>query len=344
MHWRLVPVFLSSIGLAGCKACLVSCIDPSLPVPSPGDSSKEDSGDSSDSAEDSTESSPPIDTSPEPPCDVPEVEPNGLSSAQDLPLEQWSCGVFAAYLDVDGFTFDVPDAGWVRLNVRATAIGSAADVSVNFGEPDGDYGAIVGGSYSSSDPLLVFYTDKARTFEAYLSEAYYGYGDNYTWEMLASTVKPPVTWTVDEIEPNDDKTEAMAMASGDVMYGTISEGSDFDWIKISIPDDAKHNVSVKVIASREGAPTDLRALAYDPSGVFAKSASSGENTYDRDPWMEFTTDEAGDWTVLLREEFAKGSPIYWYTVAVTVTDAPEEDTAAGDTASAFTGSGSSGRR
>ena len=60
--------------------------------------------------------------------------------------------------------------------------------------------------------------------------------------------------------------------------------------------------------------------------------------------MEFTTDEAGDWTVLLREEFAKGSPIYWYTVAVTVTDAPEEDTAGGDTASAFTSSGSSGRR
>ena len=339
MNLRLCSLVLLALGLPGCKSCFISCIDPGVPNPPHPDTSKDDSGDSSDSAEDSTESSPPVDTSPEPPCAVPEVEPNGLSDPQELPLEQWACGVFDVYLDVDGFTFDVPDAGWVRLNVRATAIGSAADVSVNLGEPGGDYGAIVGGSYSSSDPFLVFYTDKARTFDAYLSEAYYGYGENYTWEMLASTEKPPVTWTMDEVEPNDSKTEAMAMASGDVMYGTISEGSDFDWIKISIPDDAKHDVSVKVTASREGAPTDLRALAYDPSGVFAKAASSGENTYDRDPWLEFTTDEAGDWTVLLREEYEKGSPIYWYTVAVTVTDAPAEDTG-----SAFAGEGAGARR
>lgn len=330
MLQRLLPLLLLGLGQTGCKSCLVSCFDPGVPNPPHPDTSKDsDSGDSSDSDSDSdSDSAPPVDTTPEPPCDVPEVEPNGITSPQALPLEQWACGVFDAYLDVDGFAFDVPDAGWVRLNVRATSIGSAADVSVNFGEPDGDYGALVGGSYSSTDPFLVFYTDEARSFEAYMSEAYYGYGEDYTWEMMASTEKPPVTWTLDEVEPNDDKTEGMLMASGDVMYGTIADAADFDWIRISIPDAGKHDVSVKVTASREGAPTDLRALAYDPSGTFVKASSSGENTYDRDPWLEFTTNEAGDWYVLFREEFEKGSPIYWYTVAVTVTDSPSEDTGA----------------
>lgn len=325
-------LLLTGLGLSGCKACLVSCLDPSLPGPSGGDTSKRDSGDSGDSSGDSSESSPITDTAPEPPCDVPEVEPNGLTSPQALPLEQWACGVFDAYLDVDGVAFDVPDAGWVRLNVRATVIGSAADVSVNFGEPDGDYGAIVSGSYSSSDPFLVFYTDQARSFQAFLSEAYLGYGDDYTWELMASTTKPPVTWTMTEVEPNETSDEGTPMASGDVMYGTISAGSDFDWITINVPDDAKHSVSVKVTASREGSPANLRALAYDPEGVFAKSASSGENDYDLDPWLDFTTDQAGDWTVLLRQESAQGSPLYWYTVAVTITDSPSEDTGA-----AFTG-------
>ena len=329
MTRRLLPLMLLALGQTGCKSCLLSCVDPTIP-PHPHPDTSPDSDSAVTDSDSDTDSPPdsPVDTSPEPPCDVPEVEPNGLSDAQALPLEQWACGVFDVYLDVDGFTFDMPDAGWLRLNVKATSIGSAADVSVNFGEPDGDYGALVGGSYSSSDPFLVFYSDKARTFEAYLSEAYYGYGEDYTWEMMASVEKPPVTWTMTETEPNDEKTEGTPMASGDVMYGTISEGSDFDWIKITIPDDAKHEVTVKVNASREGAPTDLRALAYDPAATFVKSASTGENSYDRDPWLEFTTNQAGDWYVLLREEYEKGSPIYWYTVAVTVTDAPAEDTGA----------------
>lgn len=325
---RLILLIPLTFG-AGCKACF----NPGIPTPPVKHTGGDDSGDSGETGDSkhTGDSSPPLDTTPEPPCDVPEVEGETPTSPQELPLEEWACGQFGNGADYEWFEFSTDQEDWARLLVHAASIGSAADISVLvYDEDDTSYYAFVTGSPDSPDPYLVFHTDKARTFLITMGESYYGYGDDYTWEMMASVTKPPVTWTGYEVEPNDTLTTATAIVEGDVLYGTIGAASDFDRYKITIPDDQKRDVKVTVVAFNEGSPADLRAVAYDPEGNFVKASSSGSDVYDRDPQLTFTTDEAGDYTVLLREEYDKGSPLYWYTISVDVSDPAVVDTAGTD--------------
>lgn len=308
-HAPVLLILASSLSLQGCK----SCFAPSLPSP---DLPKTDTQDD-DSATDSADSgdSGPIDTTPPPPCDVPEVESNNNpNEPQALPLDQWACGIFDTTIDPEAFGFSTTQADWIRLEVRAVSIGSEADVSLNLFEPDGDISAAWTGSTYSTDPFIVFKVDKARDFVAMLSDAYYGYGEDWFWEMMVTVTKAPVEWTAEEAEPNDEDTEANALTPGTTSLGVISSSSDLDWFKVSVPDAEKHTLRVRVYAARHGSPVDLKAIVYDPSGNWAETSLTGENGYDRDPWLDVTTDEAGDWTILIRDEFAKGSPIYWYTI------------------------------
>lgn len=307
-----VALLLAVLPLAqGCK----SCFAPSLPSPTV---TKDDSdaGDT-DAETGETGDSTPVDTTPPPPCDVPEVESNNNpSEPQDLPLDQWACGTFETQVDPEFLTFSTTQADWVRLEVRAVSIGSEADVSLNLYEPDGDYEAAWYGSEYSSDPFIQFKTDEARDFTVMLSDAYYGYGEDWFWEIMATVTKAPVTWAAEEVEPNNYNTEPTEVTSGVTTYGVISSSSDLDWFKISVPDADKHTLRVRVDAAGSGSPADLRAVVYDPSGSWAKTSLTGEDVYDRDPWMDVTTDMAGDWTILLREDYEHGSPIYWYTVVI----------------------------
>lgn len=321
--YRFLPI-LAMATCRGCKACI-----PDPPYPNTPDTQKQDSGDTDDSADtDDTDTGPPIDTAPEPPCDVPEVEPHSATSPQELPSDQWACGTFTQY-DVEIMRFAVDQADWVRMEVRAAAAGSSADVSMQVADAsDDDFSAVVAGSTTSSDPFLVFPTDKARSFTVLLRELYGGYGDDYTWELLGSVTKPPVTWTTEEIEPNESNTQATPITEGEVMYGTTSPIGDYDWYSISIPDAEKRDVTVTVVAFAEGSPADLRSVARDPDNVFVKGASSGSSAYDHDPILQFTTDREGTWYFFVTNEDGKGSPVYWYTLSVDITDPPEVDTAA----------------
>jgi len=328
---RLLLLLPLTLG-AGCKACFKPGI-PNPPNPHTGGDDSDDSAETGDSKH-TGDSTPPVDTTPEPPCDVPEVEGETIVDPQELPLEEWACGDFDNMADYEWFGFTIDQADWVRLSVHAASIGSAADISLLVNDvDDGSYYAFVTGSSDSPDPYLVFHTDKARGFLITMGESYYGYGDDYTWEMMAGITKPPVTWTGLEVEPNDTLDEATAIVEGDVLYGTIGSASDFDRFKVTIPDDSKRDVKVTVVAYNQGSPADLRAVAYDPEGNFVKASSSGDSVYDRDPQLTFTTDQAGDYTVLLREEYDKGSPLYWYVISVDVSDPAEADTSGTDSGS-----------
>lgn len=322
----LFPILLS----AGCK----SCVNPGVPGPQGKDTQPGDSGDTEDTEETAHtgDSSPPIDTTPEPPCDVPEVEPHSVSDPQELPLDQWACGSFSSMADWEYFQFRVDQPDWVRLAIRASSIGSSADVAIVLADDDdGSYYANVASSAESSDPFLVFPSDEARDFVVAMGESYYGYGDDYTWEMMATVTKPPVEWTTEEVEPNDDIGAEAPIAEGEVIFATISSTSDFDRFSFEIPDDAKRDVRVTVVAIAEGSPADTRLLAYDPEGKLAKSAASGESLYDRDPVLEFSTDAAGTWTLLVREDYDKGSPFYWYTIQLEISDPPADTADTGGT-------------
>ena len=326
-------VLLLLMSCDGCKAC-----KPSLPYPPPvDDSSQQDSGDSdadsgdSDSGHTGHSESPPIDTTPPPPCDVPEVEPNNDPTAPaELPLEQRACGTFTSYIDPESFLVSFPRADWVKIQVDAASKGSAADVKFNLvNYDDDDYNAIAYGSYQSSDPYMAFPIPEGQDYVIILSESYYGYGDNYTWEMLTSVIKPPVTWTQEEVEPNDTSSEPAALTLGSPLWGTIGEPGDLDWFRITVPDAEKRSLSVRVTAFREGSPADLRLILQDPSGK-KYYASTGENSYDYDPWKDVTTDQAGDWLLELIEQNSSGSALYWYTLTVTLSEPTSTDTGGTD--------------
>ena len=134
---------------------------------------------------------------------------------------------------------------------------------------------------------------------------------------------------------NDDAGTETPLAEGEVLYGTISSSSDFDRYSFTIPDDEKRDVTVTVVANAEGSPADTRLLAYNPDGELEKSKATGESAYDRDPILEFSTDQAGTWTLLVREDYDKGSPFYWYTIRIEISDPPTDT---GDTSGTADGS------
>lgn len=313
---------------AGCKACFT----PTLPGPDIKDTHT-DSGETGDTQEtaETGDTSPPVDTTPEPPCDVPEIEPHAYSAPQELPLDQWACGYFEYNFDYEYFTVTTTQSDWVRFQIKASSIRSSADTTVLIVDSsDGSRYANVTGGAETVDPFAVFPISEATEFRAVLGETYYGYGEDYTWEMMATITKPPVEWTATEVEPNDDETTAIALAEGDVMFAISDYTDDLDNFKISIPDERERYVKVTVVANAEGSPADMRVIAYEPDGTYRKAASSGASAYDRDPILEFTTDVAGDWIIELREDYSKGSPWYWYTLSVEISDPAVEDTASAD--------------
>lgn len=324
-HTALILLTLPLAMSAGCKACFT----PSLPNPNVKDS-KTDSGETGDTSEtgETGESSPPIDTTPEPPCDVPEIEPHSYGSPQELPLDQWACGYFESKFDYEYFRVETTQADWVRFQINASSIRSSADttaliVDIN----DGLKYANVTGGAETVDPFAVFPISAATTFHIVLGETYYGYGDDYTWEMMATITKPPVTWDSEELEPNDEPDGAQSISGNEVVFAHSDYTGDLDNFKFNIPDGAERYVKVEVVAVSVGSPANMHVTAYEPDGTARVGASAGETSYDRDPILEFTADIAGDWVIELREDGNKGSPWYWYTVVVTIADPSATDTA-----------------
>jgi hypothetical protein len=292
------------IGVGGCKGC--SGCGPDLPTDLPVDSSDSDT-DTGDSA---------IDTEPQPPCDVPEVEPNdAFDAGTPLPLELTGCGVFDEGIDLDRWDVDFPNTAWLGLHVDAYAIGSSSDPTLTLTSDDGQV-AQVGGETFGEDIHLVF-PSLPDTYRLLLTDQNATGGEDYLYEILATHTKAPVVWNLLEDEPNDSRTEPQDLFDGDDVFGMIESSSDRDWYRITVPS-GPHVVTLDVDAYEYGAAANFRLVMYDESETEIGDYFAGENAWDPDPLAERTSTGDEVWYVRIREQNNRAGRAYWYLLKVSV--------------------------
>ncbi|MEL6347755.1 MAG: hypothetical protein AAFV53_31910, partial [Myxococcota bacterium] len=244
-------LLVSLLGAAGCQGCVTPNIPTETEVVADSGEIDEDSGDTG-----------PDDTSPPPPCDVPEVEPNSIDAPQTLPLEQWACGEIGQAADIDAFRFIAPDAGWYKIEVRSEQLGAEADLRLFADDDDLEMVMISNASRGTYDPEVVFPLEGPTAFTAWLQEIDSLSGEDYFWEMLVSEVKPPLSWISEETEPNDTISTPEPIASGDLVYGILSR-NDRDWFTFEVETD-RASLTAEVQAWQHGSPLDARLQLWFP--------------------------------------------------------------------------------
>ncbi len=310
--------------LVGCKAC-VGCVDPGPPTPP----DQPDPDDTDTEPVETGDTTPPEDTTPPPPCDVPETEPNDvMDQADELPLERTACGGFTEEGDGEWLVFPGEDAAWIRVEVDAASMGSAADVAFSIMSLETFQVTVITPTMYWEDPWLVFPALGDEQYHVYLSERSGQYGDDHEWELLASEDKEPVAWTVAEIEDNDTAAQAQTVAPGDVIFGTIDATSDYDWFHIPVPaSEDKISWDITVEAYTSGSPLASRLSLYDDQIVgadvddvsFLATSFADTDAYDRDPRIEIQSEGAADWYLLMKMPASSsegGSAFHWYTITI----------------------------
>ena len=320
---RFTP-WLIYAGLIGCDAC-VGCVDPEFP-----DKPDDPVIGETDPPVDTGETAPPEDTTPPPPCDVPETEPNDdRDDADELPLEQVACGGFTTQGDGEWLVFPAEDAAWIRVAVEAADMGSAADVAFSIMSLEYFQVTVITPTMYWEDPWLVFPALGDEQYYLYLSERSGQYGDDHEWEILASEDKAPVEWTVEEVEDNDTAAQAQTLAPGDVVLGAITSSSDYDWFHISVPDvGEKIAWDFEVEAYTSGSPLASRLSLYDSDIVgadvddidFLATSFADADSFDRDPHIEIQSEGAADWYLLIKNPNTDGddggSAFHWYSISI----------------------------
>jgi hypothetical protein len=300
--------------MGGCNGCT-----PKIPHGNDPPPNKNDTSDDSDSS-DSVDSVPPdTDSGPPAMCDHVEVEPNDTpDEAESLEMEQWACGQFIDFLDLDWFTFTPTEPGWVTVRVEAAERGSSANPQVSV--DGGGESAMVLDGYLTSDPLLVFPAEDLETWRLTLAETNLLYGEDYTWYLMASLSKAPVDWDGEEAEPNDTFSEANELAMSTPTLAAIGSAGDFDWYKIHTTEEGEQTLTINITAFKEGSVADLSAALYDEDGTTVlREKTYGEIDYDRDPWFTKKVTGVKDLYVFVRNEKETGSRFHWYTLEVTST-------------------------
>jgi len=264
-----------------------------------------------------------VDTAPPPPCDVPEFEPNdSVPDAQDLPIEELACGVFATSGDYDWFSFEVAEEdAWVSVVVDAADIGSPANATIMLGAGDFSAWVTVDDWQTSEDPWLVFPWAESSSFVFALLEAEGQSGEDYEWEVRASITKEPVPFNVTESDDNDAAADAQTLEPGDVVFGLMESTNDFDWYHVVTPEE-KATWNFVVEANGFGSPANTRLKLYaddiltDADATPIESGWTSDGAFDIDPSMEQSSYSAQDWYVLIKTAEGDGSPFHWYTITV----------------------------
>ncbi|MEC8424799.1 MAG: hypothetical protein VX000_13540, partial [Myxococcota bacterium] len=150
----MVPVLL--LVLSACQGC-ASCFTPNL---GQNNSQQNNQNSSNDDGDDPSEGGGAGggtgDLTDPPPCAVPEEEPNDTrSEAQVLPAEAWACGFISEQGDVESFTTEAAEDGWLTVWARGVAFGSTADLQLFLEDLD-DNDVKAGQSWmpGSTDALL----------------------------------------------------------------------------------------------------------------------------------------------------------------------------------------------
>lgn len=299
--------------LGACNGC-----QPELPyqLPPDVDTSSDDTADTEDTADTDT-----TDTSLPPMCDQLETEPNDtLDTIEALAMERWTCGEFLDYIDLDWFEISPNAGGWVKVEVEAAARGSNANPQIDIIDSSGE-SARVGDGFLTTDAMMSFPAAGAETYTVVLGETNFQFGDDYDWYMRASVAKAPVEWDYQEAEPNDEWEQAQPLVVGQTVFGYIGEAGDLDRYVLATPYDHDQNVVFNVTAFKEGSAADLKLQLYDdPEGEWIHTKDNGQTDYDRDPWMQWRTDDAENLYLLVKDEVGSGSRFHWYVLEVTVED------------------------
>ena len=309
--------------MMGCRN-FIGCA-PDLPNDPPEDTEPIDTGPVDTGPEDTG----PVDTGPPPLCDWPEEEPNStLGQAQELPMETWACGVLETEGDFDIFRFSLEDAGWVKVWVRGQDLGTSSNLQLTLDDASYDYTTLVTSSPGSNDPILLFPVYSGHTFYVTIADQFYGHGEDYIWQLMASEAKQPVLWTGTEEEPNNGIQDGLLISNSERMYGVIEAGSDADWFLIDVPDPENTTITVRVDAWNYGSPLSSIISLYDSDATRITAANTGENSYDLDPILSWTYPEdpeddyalaAGTWGIKVApRENTGGGLAYWYVLDVTV--------------------------
>ena len=246
-------------------------------------------------------------------CPVPEVEPNGAESeALLLPLETTGCGTFMGNLEIDYWLIEFEHSGWLSVSVAARSIGSPADPGMYLSSENGA-SAQVGDSTSGEDIEVVFPTGPDR-FHAMLAEVQAGQGgEGHDYEIMASWVKSPVSYTTDEVEPNDTQSLGQPLFQGDHVFGWLNDSIDSDWYRLELPA-GKQTVSLDVDSWEYGSAGDFKLIVLDSMGEKVGTWLSGEMGWEPDPLAVFSVQGNQTLYVRIAEERNRSSHLCWYVL------------------------------
>jgi len=301
-------------------ACLVilgqGCqCNPGLPPTSDNSTETNTGGDSA--------SSTTIDTAPPPPCDVPEVEPNNdAATATPLPTELEACGTFEADLDIDWWSVEVEDDGWLGVRVDAQDIGSTADVAVVV---DGPFGSVTRDGNEERNDVDLLVPVGAGRYDILVTEETASSGERYYYDMLATVQKEP--FEVDRQDPstNTAAASALVLQSGERVLGFLDDlATGEDWYVVDVPP-GRHLVTIDVQGFAEGSPADTSVWLYDdsldslPEGCRMQcEISDGAQPGERDPYFEYDSGGNEAVYVRIRDTSGRTGSAYWYVLRVDV--------------------------
>ena len=251
------------------------------------------------------------------PCAVPEEEPNGSAmTANRLNLEEQGCGVFSEALDLDHWTFDFPSEGWVGILVDARRLASNADPGVLV-TSDSGVSAQVGELAYGEDIHLVFPTSADR-YQLILAELQPDQGgEDHRYEVLATWAKAPVSWNLNEVEPNETLSGSQVLSPGDRVFGWLDSSLDSDWYQVTVPA-GKQTLVLDLNAWEFGSAGDFKIAVYDEDEQSVGTWLVGELGYEYDPYVTLTS--SGDETFYFRiaELRDRSSMAYWYVLNVSL--------------------------
>lgn len=270
----------------------------------------------------------PDDTDPAPPCALPEAEPNNdAGSANPLPLEVQACGSFSSAPDADFWSFATTEEGWLAVDLDGYRLGSLAHLSMTLSSTSG---LSVGLNYWQDIPEVHFKMPVgADAFTVFVRQQVgagggAGGGEDFFYEIMASSVKPPVSWDVDEVA-NETAAGAQSLsvgltpADGVAVFGALSDAQDQDWFLIEVPI-GRHAVVLDVDAAEFGSAGNFELQRADAGGAVVESVSSGQLGWEPDPYLVRHTTEVETIRVRVVDESRLTGPQAWYVLRVKVVE------------------------
>jgi hypothetical protein len=294
--------------LVACRGC-DACQPDLLP---------QDTGDSDSDAVDSDPvDSDPVDSDLPPPCDQPEIEPNGLDSPNPVVMERYACGDFDPVYDVDVRTFVVERPMWMLVRIDGRSIGRADPMFI-LSAADGTSAQASMRDDGYEDPLLIFPTEAAEYTLLVTEEAGQGGPAFYPYKLMIAEAKAPVSFdTTEPAEAHASRAQAAMLPIGTTLFGDMDGAAESDWYALDIPA-GKQVLRTSIEAFSAGSAGDFALQVYDATGRLVEESQFGQYGWEHDPWLSVSS--SGSEVVYLRvtEEGGRSGPAYWYTLHTTL--------------------------